>query len=177
MILRHRPEGQYRFVEYEQDAHVQYQCMTCKQFLPHAGNYCSHCGVRFSSQMECRPRECPAWAWKRWGAEWQGKYWEYRCSRPTVTQPKVEWILECRTDFVYDPESDGFDWEPDNTWYWEWGTREYWNGTLTAHQLFRHVCNERYLDDKGRPETEYRFVRVIDGERTALPAFAPKIRP
>lgn len=52
-------KGKYRYVKYLDDGHVHYQCLTCYDLIPHAGNYCSTCGIKFTEKHECRHADVP----------------------------------------------------------------------------------------------------------------------
>lgn len=144
----------YRFVEDGDDGHVLYQCLACKEYLPAAGNYCMECGVKFDGPAECRPRNCPAWAWKLWGCGWEDKFYAHSTSRPQRPKPG-RWLLEGR---------------------WLYEGRKHSDWTFVAQSSEWHDCSARQFYESQRDDltgsvftdctVEYRFVRITQSGRS-----------
>lgn len=66
--------NQYRYVGYVDDGHVEYQCLTCYEIIPHVGNYCSHCGTQLHKRHECRQKDVPKHEFEYPNIDW----WEHR---------------------------------------------------------------------------------------------------
>jgi len=66
--------NQYRYVGYVDDGHVEYQCLTCYEIIPHTGNYCSHCGTRLEKRHECRQKDVPKHEFEHPDIDW----WQQR---------------------------------------------------------------------------------------------------
>lgn len=155
---------EYRYVEYLDDGHHSYQCLTCKHYLPAAGNYCMQCGVKFSGAAFCRPREVPAWAWRLWGTDWKDRYYDFiRTQRQRTQREEGRWVLEKRRT------ADGQivdDWEDaeslpgcDAHYFYE-RVRDSMTGSIFADWLY-----------------EYRFVRETPGGRRVGPVYRREHRP
>lgn len=64
--------NKFRAVQDTDEYDTVYQCMSCFQTWAaryFGTQYCSHCGIKFEGQLECRPHDIPRWKWDRWGAE------------------------------------------------------------------------------------------------------------
>ena len=66
-------KGKYRYVRYLDDGHVNYQCLTCYDLIPHAGNYCSSCGIKFTERHECRHADVPKYEFEHPEIDFWGK--------------------------------------------------------------------------------------------------------
>ncbi len=150
---------EYRYVECLDDGHYSYQCLTCKKYLPAAGNYCMCCGVKFDRQSQCRPRECPAWVWRLWGSDWSDRYYEYRRRLPERPEPG-RWLLESR--WLYEDMSPG-----------EWGflSRSSQWRELSAHEFYEQVRDDLTGSVFTDCTIQYRFVRVTKSGRSVSRTF------
>jgi hypothetical protein len=89
--------NKYRYVQYADDGCEEYQCLACKfRFTIRSAsmNFCSHCGVKFEGQLECRPHNTPRWAWDRYGVDIPFGVQLYPQPKPPS---KRRWIVESRS--------------------------------------------------------------------------------
>lgn len=57
-------KGKYRYVRYLNDGIYEYQCLSCKTFIYHVGNFCSECGIKFTEEHKCRPYNTPRYEYE-----------------------------------------------------------------------------------------------------------------
>lgn len=153
---------EYRYVEYLDDGHHSYQCLTCKKYLPAAGNYCMQCGVKFAGQADCRPRECPAWAWRLWGTGWSDHYYNH-CRRRAPMLHDSGWMLEKRRLVEGQPAE-------------RWEQEGYYH-RCTALQFYESVRDEMTGSIFDDWVYEYRFVRESVGVKRYGPVYRREYRP